>query len=160
MRTFQEGAAMQVATVTRDLETAIAPHWKKFGIGPWEIFDIDTTKFENFLYRGKSAAFTFRVGVAWAGDMQLEIIQPLKGYSIYNEHLETRGEGLHHYKMFHTDCQRVVAEYSKRGYSVLQCGKINEDEHYYLDTAKELGYILEIGNAGRIWVPGRKYPSD
>jgi methylmalonyl-CoA/ethylmalonyl-CoA epimerase len=159
MRTFQEGAAMQVATVTRNLELAIAPHWEKLRIGPWEIFDIDTTKFEHFFYRGEPATFTFRIGVAWAGDTQLEIIQPLTGYSIYNEHLDKQGEGLHHYKIFHSDCRKVVAEYAERGYAVLQCGKIDEDEHYYLDTAKDLGYILEIGNAGRIGVVGRKYPS-
>src|SRR5208337_1875354 len=35
MRTFQEGAAMQVAMVVRDMEAAMKRHWDVFKIGPW-----------------------------------------------------------------------------------------------------------------------------
>ena len=31
MRQFQEGAAVQVATIVRDLETAMKRHWEVFG---------------------------------------------------------------------------------------------------------------------------------
>ena len=94
----------------------------------------------------------------WSGDAQLELIQPLTGYSIYDEHLERRGEGLHHIKLYHADCAKAVREYAARGYPVLQCGKIDDDEHYYLDTEKDFGYIVELGNAGRIRPAERRYP--
>jgi methylmalonyl-CoA/ethylmalonyl-CoA epimerase len=51
-----------------------------------------------------------------------------------------------------------VSEYVARGYPVLQCGKIDDDEHYYLDTEKDFGYIVELGNAGRIRPVERRYP--
>jgi methylmalonyl-CoA/ethylmalonyl-CoA epimerase len=38
MRTFQEGAAMQVAMVVRDMDAAMKRHWDVFKIGPWDIY--------------------------------------------------------------------------------------------------------------------------
>ena len=83
---------------------------------------------------------------------------PLSGYSIYDEHLERKGEGLHHVKLYHRDCAKAVAHYERLGYPVIQSGRIDEDEHYYLDTEKDFGYIVELGNAGRIRAAERRYP--
>ena len=41
---------------------------------------------------------------------------------------------------------------------MIQSGRFDEDEHYYLDTEKDYGYIVELGNAGRIQPPERRYP--
>jgi len=89
---------------------------------------------------------------------QVEFMQPISGYSIYDEHLEKHGESFHHVKLYYPDCAKAVAEYAKRGYPVIQQGKIDEDEHYYLDTVKDFGYMIELGNAGRIRAPERVYP--
>ena len=64
-------------------------------------------------------------------------MQPISGRSIYDEHLDAKGEGFHHVKLYYKDCAKAVEEYAKRGYPVIQCGKIDEDEHYYLDTEKD-----------------------
>ena len=61
-------------------------------------------------------------------------MQPISGRSIYDEHLEKHGESFHHVKLYYPDCAKAVADYAKRGYPVIQQGKIDEDEHYYLDT--------------------------
>ena len=41
---------------------------------------------------------------------------------------------------------------------MIQSGRIDEDEHYYLDTEKDYGYIIELGNAGRIRARRSKVP--
>jgi 4-hydroxyphenylpyruvate dioxygenase-like putative hemolysin len=97
--------------------------------------------------------------VTWNDQIQLELIQPLTGRSIYDEHLESRGEGLHHVKVYYADCAKAVADYARRGYPVIQSGKLDDDEHYYLDTEKDFGYIIELGNAGKIRAPERRYPA-
>jgi hypothetical protein len=86
---------------------------------------------------------------------QVELMQPISGYSIYDEHLEKHGESFHHVKLYYADCAKAVAEYAKRGYPVIQQGRIDDDEHYYLDTQKDFGYMIELGNAGRIRAPER-----
>ena len=51
-----------------------------------------------------------------------------------------------------------IAEYAKRGYPVIQQGRIDEDAHYYLDTQKDFGYMIELGNAGKIRPAERTFP--
>ena len=73
MRTFQEGAAMQVAMVVRDMDAAMKRHWDVFKIGPWEIYTFDPSKVRDYIYRGKPATHSCLIAVTWTGDTQLEI---------------------------------------------------------------------------------------
>ena len=159
MRTFHDGDAMQVAMMVRDLDAAMQRHWDDFGIGPWDIYVFDASKVQDYTYRGKPATHSCLIAITWRGETQLELIQPLTGYSIYDEHLERRGEGLHHIKLFYADCHKAVADFAHRGYPVIQSGKFDEDEHYYLDTEKDYGYIIELGNAGKIRPAERRFPA-
>ena len=77
--------------------------------------------------------------------LNVELIEPLRGPSIYTEHLEEHGEGLHHVACFAFDDPRaVVDEYADAGISVLQSGRFEGMEFWYLDTAEELnGLVFE-----------------
>jgi hypothetical protein len=158
MRVFKEGATMQVAYVVRDLDAAMKRHWEVFGIGPWDIYTFEPGKVRDYTYRGKPATHSCLIAVTWSGDTQLEMMQPLTGYSIYDEHLDKHGEGLHHIKLFYADCARAVADFTRRGYPVIQSGRFDEDEHCYLDTEKDFGFVIELGNAGKIRAAERRYP--
>ena len=157
MRQFQEGATMQVAMVVRDMDAAMKRHWEAFKIGPWDIYIFNAAKVQNYVYRGATATHSCLIAVTWSGDTQLELVQPLTGYSIYDEHLERRGEGLHHIKLYYADCHEAVANFTRRGYPVIQSGRFDEDEHYYLDTEKDYGYVIGLGNAGKIRAAERRY---
>ncbi len=159
MRTFQEGATMQVAKVVRDLDAAMKLHWDVFRIGPWDIWDFNPDTVQDYTYRGKPANHSCLIACAWSGDTQLELMQPISGYSIYDEFLDKHGEGLHHIKLFYADAKKAAADFAARGYPVIQSGRYDEDEHYYLETEKDFGYILELGNAGRIRPGIRRYPA-
>jgi transposase-like protein len=54
------------------------------------------------------------------------------------------------------DCQKELEEYQNRDIGVLQSGKFDEDEHYYLDTESIFGFVYEIGNNGKIRPPERR----
>jgi hypothetical protein len=156
---MKDGSVMQVAYIVRDLDAAMKRHWEVGGWGPWDIYTFDASKVQNYLVRGKPATHSCYIAVTWNGDIQLELIQPISGRSIYDEHLERRGEGLHHVKVYYADCAKAVADYAARGYPVIQSGKFDDDEHYYLDTEKDFGYIIELGNAGHIRPAERRYPA-
>ena len=113
MREFKEGATMQVAHIVRDLDQAMKRHWENFGLGPWDIYTFDPSKVRDYIYRGKPATHSCLIAVSWSGDTQLELIQPLEGYSIYNEHLDRRGEGMHHIKLYYADCKSAVEDFSR-----------------------------------------------
>ncbi|MDA8253115.1 MAG: VOC family protein [Rhodospirillales bacterium] len=156
---MQEGSVIQVAYVVRDIDAAMQRHWEVCGIGPWSVYTFEAPKVRDYIYRGRPATHSCLIAVAWTDKMQVELMQPVRGRSIYDEHLERRGEGLHHIKLYHADCARAVAEYAARGYPVIQSGRFDEDEHYYLDTEKDFGYIIELGNGGRIREAERRYPA-
>ncbi len=58
------------------------------------------------MYRGKPATHEYIVAVTWVQGIQLELMQPVKGYSIYNEYLEQNKGGFHHVKIFFQDCRK------------------------------------------------------
>jgi hypothetical protein len=158
---MKDGGVVQVAYVVRDLEAAMKRHSETCNIGPWHIYKFEPGKVQNYIYRGRPADHTCWIAVTPMGEglgCQVELMAPISGYSIYDEHLEKHGEGFHHVKLFYRDCAKAVADYAKRGYPVIQQGRIDEDEHYYLDTVKDFGYMIELGNAGRIRAPERVFP--
>lgn len=157
-RRMKDGEVIQVAYVVRDLDAAMRRHWEVCGIGPWHIYQFEAPKVRDYTYRGKPATHSCLIAVTFGDNTQVELMQPVSGRSIYDEHLEKKGEGLHHVKLFCADCTAAVAEYERRGYPVIQSGKFDEDEHYYLDTEKDFGYIIELGNGGRIREAERRYP--
>jgi catechol 2,3-dioxygenase-like lactoylglutathione lyase family enzyme len=87
---------VQIAWVTRDLgatETALthllgARKWVRM---PDVHFGPDTCT-----HRGKPADYVAHVSLSYAGDTQLELIEPVRGESIYTEFLDASGPGLHH----------------------------------------------------------------
>ena len=156
---MREGTVIQVAYVVRDLDAAMKRHMEICGIGPWSIYQFEPGKIENYFYRGKPATHTCLIAVTPFGNgAQVELMQPIRRYSIYDEHLERKGEGFHHVKLYYPDCAKAVADYARRGYPVIQQGRIDEDEHYYLDTEKDFGYMIELGNAGKIRAAERTHP--
>jgi len=46
--------------------------------------------------RGVPADFVVHVSLGYVGDLQLELIAPVRGENIYTEHLAAHGPGLHH----------------------------------------------------------------
>jgi 4-hydroxyphenylpyruvate dioxygenase-like putative hemolysin len=96
------------------------------------------------------------------GDVQIELVQPLEGNSIFKEFLEKRGEGIHHLKYTVSDPEQVLERLRKEGIEILQSGKLGQGAFYYLDTESRLGFILELatGQALKLRPPDEIYPPD
>lgn len=155
-------AVKQIAVVVKDVQKAMEHYWNILGIGPWDVRHFCNDNVRNFHFHGRTVTekFEFICAVAWEGDMEFELIQPIKGPNIYWQFLDEKGEGLHHIKEVVPDerIPQVLQEFKDRGSEVLQTGWIDNDVHYYLDTEELLGFVYEIGNGGRIGEPDRRYP--
>jgi len=156
---MKEGDIIQVAHVVRDIDKAMKYYWETFRVGPWDVYTFAPPAVRDSMVRGTPSTHTYLLAVSWRGEVQLELMQPLTGRSIYDECLETRGEGLHHMKLYYPDCRAALERFRARGISVIQSGKIDADEFYYLDTETALGYVIEVGNNGKIREPERRYPA-
>lgn len=149
---------IQIGIVVKDLDKSLEYYYKTIRTGSWDIHELNSETMREATYRGKRSDWSALVAVTMIGDRQLELMQPLKGPNLYYDFLEKKGEGIQHIKFWEDDCQKSIEEYSKKGITVIQSGKYDEDEFYYLDTEPILGFILELGNNGKVRAPIRRYP--
>jgi 4-hydroxyphenylpyruvate dioxygenase-like putative hemolysin len=101
-----------------------------------------------------------RLAIAQVGALQVELIQPLEGPSIYKEFLAERGEGLHHLQSRVNDIAKPLAAFSEQGIGVLMSGKFGEGEFYYLDTERLFGFTYEVVKRRTRPAPEATYPPD
>lgn len=158
-----KGEIKQICVVTNDVNLAMKNYWEKFGIGPWDVRHFTPETVRDLYIGGKhiTEGFHFICAVTWIGDVEFELIQPIEGPVIYWEHLDKYGPGLHHFKIVIPDDDELKAyvdELEAKGLKVTQTGWIDNDVHYYLDSRKQLGVIVELGNGGKIGAPDSVYP--
>lgn len=157
----------QIAFITRDLERSMRSWVENLGIGPWTVltFTEQTMNYLKVTDTEVTEPFEFLIAISWVGDMQLEIIQPVHGPTIYADHLARKGEGLHHIKEQIPDdrIDAVLADYRSKEIGVLQTGQFDSDVHYYLGTEPKLDFIYELGNCPLLDLPPEMvsvYPSE
>src|SRR5688572_1869099 len=90
------GPITQVAWVTDDLDATESVLGALVGAGGWTRMPDIRFGPDTCTYRGRPADFVADISLAYSGDLQLELIRPVFGESIYTEHLERHGAGLHH----------------------------------------------------------------
>jgi methylmalonyl-CoA/ethylmalonyl-CoA epimerase len=157
----QKRKIYQIAWVTRDLEKSMRAWIENLKIGPWTVltFTDKSLKYLKVDDKHVSEPFKFLIAISWIGDMQLEIIQPVYGPTIYEAFIEKHGEGLHHIKEQIQDesTDAVLQEYRDKGIGVLQTGQFDIDVHYYLNTEPKLDFIYELGNCPKLDLPSDRY---
>jgi len=134
----------QVGIVVRDLQRAMENYWKTLGIGPWRIFTYQPPTLKEPMIRGKPVNYSMKIALAQIGSLQIELIEPLEGPSIYKEFLRQRGEGLHHIQSRPKDLNETLESFKKSGVNILMSGKFGEGAFYYMDSEPVLGIIIEI----------------
>ncbi|WP_327141620.1 VOC family protein [Nocardia sp. NBC_01327] len=104
---------------------------------------------ETCTYRGEPADFTAHISLSYSGDTQLELIQPVRGTSIYTEFLEQNGPGLHHICMEPDDFDIALQEAAAAGIPVVQQGTMGGQMRFaYLDGADSGVPFLELAEVG------------
>jgi methylmalonyl-CoA/ethylmalonyl-CoA epimerase len=139
------GNVSQIGYVVKNLQNTVEVYWHKYGIGPWHIYDCNYPEHQNTYVRGEPKSYSMRIAFAHLGIMELELIQPLSGDSIYREFLNSGREGIHHIGMKEVDGQSAIERLKAQGVQVLQTGTLNHGKrrYIYMDTERDLGVILE-----------------
>ncbi|HEX6566399.1 MAG TPA: VOC family protein [Chthoniobacterales bacterium] len=157
----QKRKIYQIAWVTRDLEKSMKAWVENLKIGPWTVLTFTNQSLKYLKVDDKTVTepFKFLIGISWIGDMQLELIEPVYGPTIYEAFIQKHGEGLHHIKERIADdaMEGVVQGYRDQGIGVTQTGQFETDFHYYLDTEPKLDFIYELGNCPILQLTPDKY---
>lgn len=149
------GKLIEVCFVTADHRRTMEG-LVRLGIGPWRVYTFDSATVTNRTYRGAPADFGIKVCFADVGDMAFEIMQPLYGPSIFQQFLDTHGEGIQHIAF---DCaeqpwSRRIADFAGRGFPMVQSGRFMDANAFaFFDTEAATGTVFETYSipAGFVW---------
>jgi catechol 2,3-dioxygenase-like lactoylglutathione lyase family enzyme len=150
---------VQIGVVVRDLDRSIRALTEVFGIGPFSRVDDWPPSYRpdyELYYFGEPAEFTARMAFVALGPVELELIQPLQGKSIWSDFLETRGEGIHHIRFNTPDHEPVIKYLEQHNIGVSQMGSGLRPGTFWVnfDTEEAVGFTIEImkalpGTSGR-----------
>ena len=142
------GQTRQICIVTRDLDACIRNYADRMGIGPWWVQEYAPPVLTDSHYRGAPGRFSMRLALAWTGDLNWEVIEPLEGPSIYHEFLEAHGEGLQHvgFLLHDTglDWDACIADVEARGFTRIMGGGWRGVRFCYFETEDELKTTFEL----------------
>ena len=148
--TICQGPIIQTAWVTFDAEETERFLTNQIGAGGWtRIPDVHFGP-DTCTYRGEPADFVAHVALSYIGDMQLEVIQPVRGESIYTEFLTRAGGGLHHICFETAHIAEVEGEAAAQGIPVVQRGVMagGAMTFAYLDGSAAAVPYIELAQIG------------
>jgi len=106
-----------------------------------------SNSYRNFKMYGKTPDTEIKTRIRFIekGSVQYELPQPLEGYSIHNEFLDEKGEGISHVCYGVDDLDKEVAELAKQGCPVILSGEVPDRARFaYVDARKIGGLIYEL----------------
>jgi methylmalonyl-CoA/ethylmalonyl-CoA epimerase len=144
----------QICVVVRDIEAALETYTSTCGWGPWNVYEYKPPLLHGTMLRGEAVEFQMIGAETTVNGLGFELIQPVSGRSIYQEHLVTKGEGVQHIAcMQHSweDSAKLKEHWASNGADVLMYGRIGASiEFYYLDTEPLLKFVMESGSGHAI----------
>jgi hypothetical protein len=139
---------IQMAYVVKDIRTAMAEWVSKLRVGPWFLLDRFTG--EEPMYRGQPSKAEVSLAMAFAGHMNIELIQPNNDApSVYREVIDAHGYGFHHWGLATSQFDRDVAGYRQAGHEIgFICRVPSGGRVAYLDTTRQLAGFVELIELG------------
>ncbi len=136
----------QQAWVVRDLE-ASARRWSdSCGIGPFFVANYTADRFTDVEYRGRPGQLAMRTAICYAGQVQVELIEPAMALDCcYRDTVAVGAEGFHHICYWSDDLDQDIAHYVQQGCTVANKARIKGGPRFaYVDATKTLGCMVEL----------------
>lgn len=131
----------QQAFVVDDLARAEQAMRETLGCG--EFVDLPASDLDYEL-RGEKVSCALALGFARSGNMQIELLQPVRGEGLHVEFLASNGPGLHHLGFLVDDLDAAVAAGEASGFAKVMGSRFGSLRFCYLDTWDALGVYLEL----------------
>jgi len=131
----------QQAFVVADLERAERALRDTLGCG--EFVNLPANDLDYDL-RGERVSCALALGFARSGNMQIELVQPVRGEGLHVEFLASNGPGSHHLGFLVDDIDAVVAFGEANGFPNVMGGQFGSLRFCYLDTFDALGVYVEL----------------
>jgi methylmalonyl-CoA/ethylmalonyl-CoA epimerase len=142
-------AFCQVAWVVRDIAAAERFFIETIGISRFLRIENLAAKDTGGTYLGKPADWVCHLYLAYAGETQIELIQPVSGASMFQESLDRHGDAVQHvaYWLDDADYDAAAAHLESSGYPEIQSFRLPLARIGYYDTRPAIGVVTEIVGA-------------
>ncbi len=140
---------MQLGIVVQNVEETAKNYWEILGVGPWMFIDFKPPHLTDVTLHGitihDDVNLQIKAAIAQFGDLQIELLQPVRGPSTYREFLKTKGPGIHHLSFAQIeDHDEIIAGFQKMGIETEFSGILGGAITFtYLASQKDLGTIFE-----------------
>jgi methylmalonyl-CoA/ethylmalonyl-CoA epimerase len=134
----------QVAVVVRDIEKVAQAYASVLGVEVPPVIVTSGHDEAHTQYRGKRSDATAKLCFFQVGQVAIELIEPDGRPSTWQEHLDTRGEGVHHIAFQVTDMEKRLKDLGAAGMATIQLGDFTGGRYAYVDSASRLGVELEL----------------
>jgi methylmalonyl-CoA/ethylmalonyl-CoA epimerase len=139
--------AVQIGIVVPDLDQSTRILRDLFGLGPFKFIEWPNRPDSKYWFRGNEESIRIKQGFVQAGNLELELIQPLEGErNAYRQFLDAKGGGIHHVLFEVDNMDAMVAALEPRGVRVLQAGTgIRPGTRWVLlDSTDLVGFLIEL----------------
>jgi methylmalonyl-CoA/ethylmalonyl-CoA epimerase len=139
---------LQVCVVVNNLDEAMRRYSDLLGIGPFVVYTVDSQEMPGITRDGQPTNYRVRVGMAKIGNGILELLENLRGQTIWKDFYDKHGEGVHHIGLVMKNFPAALSAFIDRGFKVTVDGPIagrdRTGRFTYMDTEKQMGTTLEI----------------
>jgi methylmalonyl-CoA/ethylmalonyl-CoA epimerase len=134
----------QIGLVVEDVEKSARAYAELFGVDVpgWVLTDPEEKAHTR--YRGQPTPGRAKLAFFQLDNLSLELIEPVGGPSTWQEFLETKGEGVHHIAFQIKGMDDQIALLETKGLPLVQRGDFTGGCYAYVDSASQLGVILEL----------------
>ena len=136
----------QNAWVVTDIEAAAEAWSRTLGIGPFFMGTYPASLFEGMTYRGGPGELTMRTAIAYSGDLQIELIEPLgDAPNAYRDVYPPGESGFHHVCFWTDNLEADLVAYAAAGAITVNKGTMRGGPGFaYVDTRKQFGCMTEL----------------
>ena len=132
-----------ISIVVKDAEKA-QQYYESVGIGPWVDYP-PMKEYVNIDVPDENGFYNLKIKCVQIGPVQLQLVQPGQGESLYKDHLEQKGEGVFHIGFEVDDIKAADRVIESMGLGVLSSGRRENGSGFsYLDTAADAGVVLLV----------------
>jgi len=133
-RVFQQAWIVEHLLVAEDaMRSAL-------GCSEFVNFEMD----QEWTYRGRQVPCALSLGFARSGNVQIELMQPLRGEGVHVEFMRKYGAGPHHLGCVVDDINPGIAEAERCGFPVVMSTVFQGVSFCYVDTFEALGVYVEL----------------
>ena len=98
----------------------------------------------DYELRGERVSCALAIGFARSGNVQIELLHPVRGRGLHAEFLATNGPGAHHLGFMVDDRDDIASAGAAAGAPMVMSGAFGSLRFGYLDTFAALGVYVEI----------------